>query len=92
MYQIILISTIYQKGYLMNEFNQRLVLLGKRVKEIRVQKCMTIKELSEKSGISTKYITKIENGQAIGITTKHLDRLCKGLNLSSINEILYFYT
>lgn len=52
---------------------------------------MTIKELSEKSGISTKYITKIENGKAICITTKHLDSLCKGLNLSSINEILYFY-
>lgn len=92
MYQTILISTIYQKGCLMNEFNQKLVLLGKRVKELRLQKCMTIKELSEKSRISTKYITKIENGQAIGITTKHLDRLCKGFNLSSINEILYFYT
>lgn len=73
------------------EFEQRLVLLGNRVKELRQQKKLTRQELSVKSGISSKYLKIIEDGQAKGITTNHLDRLCKGLNLSSLNDLLYFY-
>lgn len=72
-------------------FEQRLVLLGNRIKELRQQKNLTIRQLSQKSGINSKYLKIIENGQAFGVTTNHLDRLCKGLNLSSINDILYFY-
>lgn len=72
-------------------FEQRLVLLGNRVKELRLQRNLTIEQLSEKSGINIKYLKRIENGQAVGINTLHLDRLCFGLNLSSVNDILYFY-
>lgn len=72
-------------------FEQRLVLLGNRMKELRLQRNMTIEQLSKKTGINTKYLKRIENGQAFGITTKHLDRLCKGLNLSTVNNLLYFY-
>lgn len=73
------------------EFEQRLVLLGNRVKELRQQKKLSRQELSVKSGINSKYLKIIEDGQAKGITTNHLDRLCKGLNLSSLNDLLYFY-
>ena len=72
-------------------FEQRLVLLGNRVKELRIQQNMTVKQLSEKAGINTKYLERIENGQAVCINIKHLNRLCLGLNISSVNDILYFY-
>lgn len=72
-------------------FEQQLVLIGNRVKELRLQRNLTIEQLSEKSGIKTKYLKRIENGQAAGINTCHLDRLCFGLSLSSVNDILYFY-
>lgn len=72
-------------------FEQKLILLGNRVKELRQQRNLTIRQLSEKSGITEKYLKRIESGKAFGINTRHLDRLCKGLNLSSINDILYFY-
>ena len=72
-------------------FEQRLVLIGNRVKELSLQQNLTIKQLSEKSDISIKYLKRIENGQAVGINTYHLDRLCFSLNLSSVNDILYFY-
>lgn len=72
-------------------FEQRLVLIGNKVKELRLQRNLTIEQLSEKSGINTKYLRKIEDGKAICITTKHLYHLKKALNLSSVNDILYFY-
>lgn len=72
-------------------FEQRILLIGNKVRELREERKMTIKELSQKSGISIKYLQKIENGQAAGINTIHFNRLCKDLNLSSVNEILYFY-
>lgn len=59
------------------EFEQRLVLLGNRVKELRQQKKLSRQELSVKSGINSKYLKIIEDGQAKGITTNHLDRLCQ---------------
>ena len=46
------------------EFEQRLVLRGNRVKELRQQKKLTRQELSVKSGISSKYLKIIEDGQA----------------------------
>lgn len=88
-----LISCLRQRRFIISVeiFKQILILVGNKVKELRQKRNMTIKELSEKSGISQKYLKKIENGQAIGITTKHIDRLCRSLDLSSINDILYFY-
>ncbi len=72
-------------------FEQRMVLLGNRLKEIRQQKNMTINELSQRSGLSTSYIKKIEYGQAFNINIKHVYQLYKSLNLASIYDLLYFY-
>lgn len=72
-------------------FEQRMVLLGKRVNEVRQYKNITINELSKKSGLSTRYIKKIENGQALNINIRHVYLLYKSLELVSIYDLLYFY-
>lgn len=38
--------------------------IGKRIKAIRVSKKLTQQELAEKTGISLRVITRIENGEA----------------------------
>ena len=43
---------------------------------------MTIKELSEKTGISERYLEKIENGVYIDISTLHLFKLADGLGIA----------
>lgn len=72
-------------------FEQRMVLLGNRLKEIRQQKNITINELSKKSGLSARYIKKIENGQAFNINIRHVYLLYTSLELVSIYDLLYFY-
>ena len=66
-------------------------MLGKRVKEIRLGKNWSLKELSIKSGISIKYLKIIEEGKAVGITTDHLFAICKSFGLSSFNDLLNFF-
>ena len=46
--------------------------LGKRIKEQREKRQITIKELSEKTGIRAEYLKKIENGKATGIRFSHI--------------------
>ena len=72
-------------------FEQRMVLLGNRLKEMRQQKHITINELSKKSGLSARYIKKIENGQAFNINIRHVYLLYTSLELVSIYDLLYFY-
>lgn len=43
--------------------------LGENVQEIRQSKNISIKEVSEKTGIREEYLKKIEKGEAFGITT-----------------------
>lgn len=42
--------------------------LGKRIQKFREEKGISVKELSEKTGIRQEYIKKIENGKAYGVT------------------------
>ena len=73
------------------DFKQKLILIGKRIKELRAQQNMTLKDLSNKSGISVNYLKKIESGKAFGINTTHLYRLYKSFELKSIKDLLNFY-
>ena len=48
-------------------------LIGERIKFLREKQNLSINELSEKTKISVKYLTKIENGLAFGMCiNKHL--------------------
>lgn len=75
----------------MNKFSQTLILLGKRIKELRLEQNMSIKDLSIKSKISTTYLRKIESGKAVGINTSNLYRLYKCFKLKSLKDLLNFY-
>lgn len=57
-------------------------ILGENIKSVRLAKNITIKILSERTGIRAEYIRKIENGKAYGITlTKHVFYIAKALNV-----------
>lgn len=58
-----------------------------KIKEYRLIKGYTIKELSEKVGISRVYMSQIENGLVDNISTKLLISICKALD-KKIEDIL----
>lgn len=41
----------------------KLALLGKRIREIRIQKEMTQSEIAERSGVASNYIAMLERGE-----------------------------
>ncbi len=61
---------------------QFLKKLGKNITNLRKQQNLSIKELSLKSNISAKYILKIENGEAVRVTPKHIFYLKLALDVS----------
>ncbi len=54
-------------------------LFGENVQRIRLEKGISIKELSEKTGIREKYLKRIEKGEALGLTTLHVFILAEAL-------------
>ena len=64
--------------------------LGNTIKRIREEKQITIKELSEKTGIRAEYLRKIEQGEAYGVLIdKHLLKIACCLNLK-MSQLLNF--
>ena len=64
--------------------------LGKRIKEQREKRQITIKELSEKTGIRAEYLKKIENGKAYGVMIdKHILIIAIALKVK-IHELFEF--
>lgn len=60
--------------------------LGNNIQTLREEKQMTIKELSEKTGIRKEYLRKIECGKAYGILfDKHLLKIAIALNTKISN-------
>ena len=52
----------------MNEKDERLFkTLGKRIRNVRKEKNITVAQLSQKTGICKSYLYKIENGKAYGV-------------------------
>ena len=56
-------------------------ILGKNIQKIRINKNISIKEMSEKTGIREKYLEKIEKGEAIGITTSKIFLIADALSV-----------
>ena len=56
-------------------------ILGNNVQKIRISKNISIKEMSEKTGIREKYLKKIEKGEAIGITTSKIFLIADALSV-----------
>ena len=58
-----------------------LKILGNNVQKIRLKKNISIKEMSEKTGIREKYLKKIEKGEAMGITTSKIFLIAEALSV-----------
>ncbi len=63
------------------------MLIGKRIKELREQKKMSLKELAEKSGVQIATLSRIENLKMTGTVNSHLN-IAKALNI----ELIDLYT
>lgn len=59
-----------------------LVTLGARVRQLRVGKHWTIRELAERSGVSLRFLVQLEAGQA-NISVKRLAELAAALGVSA---------
>ena len=57
--------------------------IGKRLKQLRKEKDMTLEELSKKSGVALATLSRIENNKMTGTLASH-NRLCKALGTSLI--------
>ncbi|MCK8059394.1 MULTISPECIES: helix-turn-helix domain-containing protein [unclassified Fusibacter] len=62
--------------------------LGKRIKEMRVKKEMTLKNLSDATGLSTGFISQLERG----LTTISVDSLQKLSDALEVNLNYFFKT
>ncbi|WP_165973945.1 helix-turn-helix domain-containing protein [Marinitoga lauensis] len=59
------------------------MLLGQRIKEIRISKGLEQKELAKLAGIGQSTFSEIESGKRIGIRTDILVKIAKALNVST---------
>lgn len=75
------------KGDNMNKTSSIKKILAKNVKYLREKNNLTIKELSHISGISTSFLTKIENMQTKGLLLSHLEALSTAFKIS-VKELL----
>lgn len=71
------------------EFLKLVKCVGENVYNIRTKKGLTIKELSEKTGIRKEYLKKIEKGEAVGIMTGQIFRLAIGLDVRPYELVTY---
>lgn len=64
-----------------------LKIFGKNVQEIRINKNISLKELSKKTKIRLQYLKKIEKGTALRLSTRHLFKIAGGLKVK-LKELL----
>ena len=72
----------------MQEKNEQLILLGKHIKNLRLERNMTLENLCYKNGLEPSTISRIEKGQ---VEAKYLTivKIAKAFKLS-LSELLYF--
>ena len=63
------------------EILEKFRIFGKNVRKYRLQKKMTISELSEKTGITEKHLNRIENGTAKRLNVSHIFNLAKSMGI-----------
>lgn len=62
------------------------VLIGRRIKEIRVAQGITLQELAKKSGMSAGFISEVERG-LVSISTPKLMDICMALGVSTADVL-----
>ena len=58
------------------------------IKNLRQHKNMTLEELSNKTGLSTSYLSKIENNKPTNCKLKTLEKISNALE-TNINDLFY---
>lgn len=61
--------------------------MGKRIKEKREEKGLTIDELALKCGIRKIYLRKIEAGEAYGLSTTKIFMIAEALDIHPSNLV-----
>ncbi len=59
----------------------KLEIFGKNVKKYRIKSKMTVSDLAISTGITEKYINKIENGNAFTMPCSYIFKLAYALNI-----------
>lgn len=72
-----------------NESENKMAILCKILKSLRIVSDLSIKELSEKTGISASYIAEIERGKKTKPSIEILDKYSKALGIKK-TTIMYF--
>ena len=61
---------------------QQFILLGKHLKALRIERNISLSELSDLTGIREPYLQKIEEGSAYRVSiSKHLQKIAKVFNI-----------
>lgn len=63
-------------------------IFGNNVKRLRLERNLTLAQLSKLSKISKPYLTKIENGETKSLKLSHLDKLCKAFDVRIVSLLL----
>lgn len=66
-----------------NTFSTTLKILGENIQKIRIEKNITLKDLSERTGIRERYLKKIEKDTAARITAAHLYKIADTLEVEA---------
>ncbi|EHA1126825.1 helix-turn-helix transcriptional regulator [Vibrio navarrensis] len=70
-----------------NDVGVASIIVGKKIKEIRKKKSLTIQELAEISGVSEGHVSRLENGLK-SPTISTLEKLANALDV----PIVYFFS
>jgi len=62
--------------------------VGARIRELRLERNMSLAELADISGLSKGHLSSVEHGLA-AITIQTIDRLAKGLELSALYVLTF---
>lgn len=62
-------------------------LIGKKIKEIRLEKKMSISELAEKAGVAKSYLSSIERSIQTNPSIQFIEKISQVLGVS-VNDIL----
>ncbi|UPR42103.1 helix-turn-helix transcriptional regulator (plasmid) [Vibrio parahaemolyticus] len=69
---------------------QQVLLLGKKIKEARKKKKLTIEDLASKSGLSVAHLSRLENGRkSPTITTLEKNRFSLGRTYRLLFLVFY---
>lgn len=58
-------------------------IFGNNVKRLRLERKLTLAQLSRLSKISKSYLTKIENGETKILKLSRLDKLCRAFDVKT---------